>query len=417
MLDSWSGVGDMPMGAVQTWGMYNCEGTADDWFRSDYIVVWIGNPAYTRIPDDPLHARGALPRREARGDRARLQRHARSTPTCGSTSEARDRRGARARRRAQVIVSEDLYDADYVREQTDLPFLVREDTRRFLREADLRRRRPRRRLLLLGRGDGRARSRAGLPGRGDGDARSRSASCVPRSTGRFTVTAGGRRRRSRCGPSSSGCASSSPSTRPRRPPPITGVAPAVIRRFAHELAAAKTAMIFASWGACKHHHSDLFQRAMILLMALTGNQGKPGGGLRVAAWWGLDGLDKMATARRRAAATCCGCSPRPSAGSRRATTSSSSPSTARRQPNTPLMPFLYVHGGYREMWSRPDLHDPALPRGIDEYMQLADRARLDEDPPAARPPAARLHLHRLEPAAALARAADRARSTCGRSST
>ncbi len=52
-------------------------------------------------------------------------------------------------------------------------------------------------------------------------------------------------------------------------------------------------MIFASWGACKHHHSDLFQRAMILLMALTGNQGKSGGGMRVAAWWGLDGLDKM----------------------------------------------------------------------------------------------------------------------------
>ena len=61
-LDSWSGVGDMPMGAVQTWGMYNCEGTSDDWFRSDYIVVWIGNPAYTRIPDVHMHARGAVPR-------------------------------------------------------------------------------------------------------------------------------------------------------------------------------------------------------------------------------------------------------------------------------------------------------------------------------------------------------------------
>ena len=51
VLDSWSGVGDMPMGCVQTWGMYNCEGTADDWFRSDFIVVWIGNPVYTRIPE------------------------------------------------------------------------------------------------------------------------------------------------------------------------------------------------------------------------------------------------------------------------------------------------------------------------------------------------------------------------------
>ena len=41
----------MPHGAVQTWGMYNCEGTSDDWFKSDYIIVWVGNPAYTRIPE------------------------------------------------------------------------------------------------------------------------------------------------------------------------------------------------------------------------------------------------------------------------------------------------------------------------------------------------------------------------------
>ena len=50
-IDSWAGVGDMPMGAVQTWGMYNCEGTSDDWFKSDFIIVWVGNPAYTRIPE------------------------------------------------------------------------------------------------------------------------------------------------------------------------------------------------------------------------------------------------------------------------------------------------------------------------------------------------------------------------------
>ena len=41
----------MPIGAVQTWGMYNCEGTSDDWFKSDFIIVWIGNPVYTRIPE------------------------------------------------------------------------------------------------------------------------------------------------------------------------------------------------------------------------------------------------------------------------------------------------------------------------------------------------------------------------------
>ncbi len=29
-IDSWAGVGDLPMGAIQTWGMYNVDGTSDD---------------------------------------------------------------------------------------------------------------------------------------------------------------------------------------------------------------------------------------------------------------------------------------------------------------------------------------------------------------------------------------------------
>ncbi len=81
-----------------------------------------------------------------------------------------------------------------------------------------------------------------------------------------------------------------------------------------------------------------------------------------------------------------------------------------KAPNTPLMPFLYVHGGYREMWSRPDLADPALPRGMDEYMRLSIERGWTKIHPPPGPPPARVHLHRLEPAAALARAAVRAQA-------
>ena len=37
----------------------------------------------------------------------------------------------------QVILREKLYQADYIKEQTDLPFLVRTDTKEFLRREDL----------------------------------------------------------------------------------------------------------------------------------------------------------------------------------------------------------------------------------------------------------------------------------------
>jgi hypothetical protein len=51
LIDSWAGVGDMPNGVVQTQGIFMVDGTTDDWFLSDYIVIWMANPAYTRIPD------------------------------------------------------------------------------------------------------------------------------------------------------------------------------------------------------------------------------------------------------------------------------------------------------------------------------------------------------------------------------
>jgi len=383
VIDSWSGVGDMPMGAVQTWGMYNCEGTSDDWFRSDYIVVWVGNPAYTRIPE--IHFM-----HEARYRGAKLVVIA---PDFNATAVHADlwlnvrpeSDAALGLAAAQVIVSEDLYDADYVREQTDLPILVRQDTERFLRQADLE---------IGGRDDlfyvwdettGRIAAVPGCQGDGDGGRSLALGALRPTLAGHYKVKLMGgtevevrpvfERLRERLADYT-----------PEKAAAITGIAPAVTQRFARELAGAKTAMIFASWGACKHHHSDLFQRAMILLMALTGNQGKPGGGMRVAAWWGLDGLDKMGSHAvgirdilRVLPKAIRGLTPRDY--------EQLYTEYSEKAPNTPLIPWLYVHAGYREMWSRPDLADPALPRGIEDYMrQSIERGWTKIHPPPDRQP-------------------------------
>ncbi len=155
---------------------------------------------------------------------------------------------------------------------------------------------------------------------------------------------------------------------PQKATAITGVAPSLIRRFARGLAQAPAAMIFASWGACKHYHSDLFQRAMILLMALTGNQGKPGGGLRVAAWWGLDGLDKMGTGLDMSLIEYARILPKAIRGLTPRDYEDLFTAFSGKQGFTPLMPFLYVHGGYREAWSQPD---PSLPRTTDAYLKQA----------------------------------------------
>ncbi|CAG0961108.1 selenate/chlorate reductase subunit alpha [Myxococcaceae bacterium] len=365
ILDSWSGVGDMPMGAVQTWGMYNCEGTADDWFRSDYIVVWIGNPTYTRIPE--VHFM-----HEARYRGAKLVVIA---PDLSATAIHADlwiplrpeTDAAFGLAVARILVEEGRYDAAYVREQTDLPLLVRDDTKRFLRESDVE-------------PDGREdcfyffdETTAKIaPAAGSEGDRGRSLAlgeAKPALEGRFAVVLRDgtktfvrpvfERLRERLAEYDESRASA-----------ITGVSGSVIRRFALELAAAGTAMINACWGACKHHHSDLFQRAMILLMALTGNQGKPGGGLRVAAWWGLDGLDAMTTAGP-GLLEILRILPKAVRGLTARDYEEIFTRYGEAQPNAPLMPFLYVHGGYREAWSDPEQIDPALPRGIDDYVRLA----------------------------------------------
>jgi DMSO reductase family type II enzyme molybdopterin subunit len=365
VMDSWSGVGDMPMGAVQTWGMYNCEGTSADWFRSDYIIVWIGNPAYTRIPEvHYMH--------EARYRGAKLVVIA---PDYNATCVHADlwlnpkpeSDAALALAAAQVIVSENLYDVEYVREQTDLPILVREDDGRFLRHSDMKR----------GGRDGQfyfwdeAKNRlAEVPGcieDGSGGRSLALGALKPALSGSYEVKlASGKRIKVR--PVFDRLRDQLAENTPEQAEHTTGLPPALVRQFARELAAAPAAMIFASWGACKHYHSDLFQRGMILLMALTGNQGKSGGGLRVAAWWGLDGLDRLGGLGLSAGEMI------------RAIPKAIRGLTARdyeqffcehseKQPNTPLLPFLFVHGGYRELWEREDLADPVLPRKIGEYMR------------------------------------------------
>ena len=64
--------------------------------------------------------------------------------------------------------------------------------------------------------------------------------------------------------------------------PITGVDPETIRLLARKIAAKKTGILSALGGMGKHYHGDLMERAQLLLLALTGNWGRQGTGVR--AW-------------------------------------------------------------------------------------------------------------------------------------
>ncbi len=289
VMDSWAGVGDLPMGCIQTWGNFNADGTSDDWFNADYVLIWIANPVYTRIPDAHFfweaRYRGAsivsiAPDFNASSIHADLWLN----PRMGTDA-------ALGLAMAHVIIGEKLFKEEYVKEQTDLPFLIRSDTRRYLRQSDLQKGGKEDIFYVWDEATGRIAEAPGSQGSRTQDLRLNA--IRPALRGKFkTPLANGKSVEVR--PMMEMLIEHLEAYTPEKASKICGVNPNVITRVARELAKAETAMIFASWGACKHYHSDLVQRTMCLLMALTGNQGKRGGGIRPGAWYSIDALNDIA---------------------------------------------------------------------------------------------------------------------------
>ncbi|MEJ2292801.1 MAG: molybdopterin-dependent oxidoreductase [Deinococcales bacterium] len=127
---------DLPPGEPITWGVQTDSAESADWTHSRLVLAWGSNVNATRIPDAQML------------QKARLRNGAKVvvlSPEYNPTSIHADqfvpvKPGsdlAVALAMNQVILAEKLYDEAYIKEQTDLPLLVREDTGRFLREADL----------------------------------------------------------------------------------------------------------------------------------------------------------------------------------------------------------------------------------------------------------------------------------------
>ncbi len=364
ILDTFSGIGDMAVGMTQTYGMFLNDGTIDDYFYSDYIVLWSANPLYTRIPD--MHFLT-----EARYRGAHLVVIA---PDYNATAIHADlwlnpklqTDAALALAMAQVIIDEKLYREDYIKEQTDLPFLVRVDTGRFLREQDVTRRGREDAFYLWDEATGAAVLAPGSQGMKQ--ATLSLGAIRPALEGRFQVKlAEGKsveveplfellRRKLTA------------EYTPELAAGLTGVHAEVIRSTARQMAKARAALIYASTGACKHYHSDLMHRSFALLMALTGNQGKPGGGLRMGAWWSLTGFQELSSGELpRIMKFAMQILSRPAVRDIEAFINK----RVRSEAFVPVLPWLQVHGGYGASMGESTANDPANPLGVDAAMKMA----------------------------------------------
>ncbi len=111
--------------------------TLDDWFTADCLVSWTQNHIAMRIPDAHFA-------QEARYNGARVivvDPNHNVTAAQGADLYVPIRMGSDSYLAAAIchtIIKEQRYDADFMKEQSDLPFLVRLDTNKFLTQKDVK---------------------------------------------------------------------------------------------------------------------------------------------------------------------------------------------------------------------------------------------------------------------------------------
>ena len=133
--DSISDVGDLNTGAHLAYGDSLQSFTSDAWFEADYIMMTVFNPNVTRIPD-------AHYLWEAKYNGARIVS---VVPDYNPSAIHTDlwiniKPGTDPFFFMSVvytILEENLWDRTFVKEQTDLSLLVRDDNRKLLRQSDL----------------------------------------------------------------------------------------------------------------------------------------------------------------------------------------------------------------------------------------------------------------------------------------
>jgi len=382
ILDLHASFNDFSIGLHETFGKFCPVSSADDWFHSELILIWHMNPAFTRIPlyhfmlEARYHGAEVV---SISPDLNASHNHADYHVPVEPASDA-----ALGLAMVQVILEEGLEDRTFIREQTDLPMLMRTDTRRYLREIDVEGASgredqlyhwdPERGLVKADRGhlllDGCPVALEGTYPVTLSDGSSVEVEPVMQALRRHLDA----------------------NYTPDLQQPVTSVHPDVVRMLARKAAGRRT-NIMLGWNSCKYFHGDLIERAMCLLLAVTGNWGKAGTGIR--SWSagmfdgqglatakpvpGIEGTETILNMRDSMVQSLKDEDP------------TLSDELAMRELNrlmieasqlknedaegsstgSPMALWWYWQAGYRDRWNTTGWGDDSLPRTFDEYVNEA----------------------------------------------
>lgn len=287
--DMWGEVGDLNIGAAQTLGFAHTGGTSDEWFLSDYIMVWMFNPSVTQMADAHFLY-------EARYSGAELvvidpqysatTIHADQWLPIASGTDA-----ALALCTANHIWQSSKADWDYVKEQTDFPMLVRTDTKQFLRQSDLEEDGDSLQLYMW---DSKGKKLYEATGCEGGDNPKLTLEIEPALEGQFDVKLNDGKI-VQVVPMASLIKEEVSRFSIPETARITGLAEEQIKQFADGFANAERPLILSSWGSNRYVHSDLMNRSKMLCLALKGAIGKRGAGIHTGGWLDLSGFGAQLT--------------------------------------------------------------------------------------------------------------------------
>jgi DMSO reductase family type II enzyme molybdopterin subunit len=260
-------IGDFNIGQYLTFGQFQHTPGIESWFLADTIFI-ISNPVYANIPD--IHYM-----LEARYRGAKMVV---ITPDKSPSAQFADlwlpiewsADPALWLGVCKILIDNRWIDEAFVKEQTDLPILVRADDGRFLREADLREGGDPERFYAIDAATGRVEPIPKDTLRTSFDYALDASARVKLRDGReIQVSTVFRKLRERLAEYT-----------PERVHRLSGIHPDLLQKVAELCRPPRKVFVFVNWNPGKLYHGDLVERAYCYMLALTGNLGKPGTGTR-----------------------------------------------------------------------------------------------------------------------------------------
>jgi DMSO reductase family type II enzyme molybdopterin subunit len=279
------------------------------------------------------------------------------------------------------LEKEQLYDSDFMKEQTDLALLVDVDSGRFLRASEVDGGLDAQ-LYFFDQGSSKlARAPRGTLAY-DGD---------PSLFGVHTVRlADGKE--ARVTPTFELLRKRLEDYTPAKAAEICGIDPALITRTAEKMAANRTCTLNGMTSA-KHYHGDLMERSMCLALAMTGNWGKPGTGI---ALYSQTDVGATVLAMLESPAPFGLLALKALTDEVREEVEAADPDTSEELVQMaiaaragevmgiiPAASFLYEHAGYKELWDTQSWHDPAMTRSFSEMVEESEAKNWTQRDPLA----------------------------------